>query len=59
MRLFFLLFTMASTTLAGIGIVAVLAAGMDGWEPIVIAAAVGGVIALPVAWVAAQKIRDL
>lgn len=59
MRLFFLMFTLASTALAGIGITAVLAAGLDGWEPIVIAAAIGAVLALPASWWAAGKIRSL
>ena len=59
MRLFFLIFTLAATTLAGIGIIAVLAAGFDGWEPIVIAAALGAAVALPAAWIATQKIRAL
>lgn len=57
MRLFFLLFTMASTALAGAGVVAVLAMQMDGWQPIVAAAAMGAVIAAPVSWIAAKKIR--
>ncbi len=59
MRLYFLIFTLAATTLAGIGIIAVLAAGFDGWEPIVIAAALGAAVALPAAWIATQKIRAL
>ena len=59
MRLFFLIFTLASTALAGVGVTTVLAAGLDGWEPIVIAAALGAVLALPAAWIAARKIRDL
>ena len=59
MRLFFLIFTLGSTALAGIGITAVLAAGLDGWEPIVIAAVIGAVAALPASWLAANKIRNL
>jgi hypothetical protein len=59
MRLFFLIFSLASTALAGIGVTAVLAAGLPGWPPIVIAAAIGAALAVPVAWVAAQKIRAL
>ena len=59
MRLFFLIFTLAATALAGIGVTAVLAAGMDGWEPIVISAAIGTAIAVPAAWVATKKIRTL
>jgi hypothetical protein len=59
MRLYFLIYTLVSTALAGVGIIAVLAAGLDGWEPIVIAAAIGAVAALPAAWVATEKIRAL
>ncbi|GAA5072666.1 hypothetical protein KUV65_12655 [Maritalea mobilis] len=59
MRLFFLIYTLASTAMAGILITAVLAARMDGWEPIVIAAAIGAVAALPAAWISANKIRNL
>lgn len=59
MRLFFLIFTLAATALAGIGVTAVLAAGMDGWEPIVISAGIGAVAAVPAAAVAAKKIRAL
>jgi hypothetical protein len=59
MRLYFLIYTLVSTALAGVGIIAVLAAGLGGWEPIVIAAAIGAVAALPAAWVATEKIRAL
>jgi hypothetical protein len=59
MRLYFLIYTLVSTALAGVGIIAVLAAGLDGWEPIVIAAAIGAVVALPATWVATEKIRAL
>ncbi|QBY00967.1 CTP synthetase [Rhodophyticola sp. CCM32] len=59
MRLFFLIFTLASTALAGVGVIAVLAAGLDGWRPIVIGAALGALIAIPVAWLAGRKIRTL
>lgn len=52
-----LIFVMASTALAGIGIVAVLAAGFDGWQPIVIAAAVGAAIAIPATVIATRQIR--
>lgn len=59
MRLFFLIFTLASTALAGIGVIAVLAIGLDGWEPIVIAAAIGAALGLPASWLATNKIRAL
>lgn len=59
MKLFSLMHTLISPTLAGIGVIAVLVMGMDGWKPIVIAAVIGALISFPIAWVAAQKIRDL
>ena len=59
MRLFFLIFTLASTALAGIGVIVVLAAGLPGWEPIVAAAAIGAALAVPGAWVATKRIAAL
>lgn len=59
MRLFLLIFVMAGTTLAGIAITAALASGYDGAREVVIAAALGAIVALPVAWIAAGKIRNL
>jgi hypothetical protein len=52
-----LIFIMASVTLAGIGIVAVLAAGFSGWQPIVIAAAIGAAVAVPVTILATRQIK--
>lgn len=59
MRLFFLIFIMAGATLAGVAVTAALAAGYDTAREVVIAAALGAVVALPVAWIAAGKIRNL
>ena len=59
MRLFLLIFIMAGTALAGGVITAALAEGYDGAGEIMIAAAIGAGVALPVAWVAAAKIRAL
>jgi hypothetical protein len=52
-----LIFIMASVTLAGAGIVAVLAAGFSGWQPIVIAAAIGAAVAVPVTILATRQIK--
>jgi hypothetical protein len=52
-----LIFIMASVSLAGIGIVAVLAAGFSGWQPIVISAAIGAAVAIPVTIVATRQIK--
>ena len=44
-RLMWVLHAVVSTTLMGIGVTAVLAANMQGWKPIVIAAAIGYALA--------------
>lgn len=58
-RLMWVLHAVVSTTLMGVGVTAVLAANMQGWKPIVIAAAIGFVAALPVSWLVARKIEAL
>ena len=52
-----LIFIMAASALAGSGVVAVLAAGLSDRQPIVIAAAVGTAIAIPVTIVASRQIK--
>jgi hypothetical protein len=52
-----LVFIIASSALAGIGVTAVLAAGLDGSQPIVIAAAIGALLAIPVTILASRQIR--
>jgi ABC-type uncharacterized transport system permease subunit len=59
MRLFFLIYTLAASALSGGAITTVLAAGLPGWEPIVIAAGAGAVAGLPATWFAAKKIAQL
>jgi len=59
MRLFFLIFILSSTALAGILITAALAAGMDGTAPILYAAGLGAALGLPAAWFASKKIASL
>lgn len=58
-RLMWILHAMVSTTLMGVGVTAVLAAKLPGWQPIAIAAAIGFVAALPVSWLVARKIETL
>ncbi|WP_374421190.1 hypothetical protein [Novosphingobium arvoryzae] len=58
-RLMWVLHAMVSTTLMGIGVTAVLATNLPGWQPIAIAAAIGFVVALPVSWLVARKIETL
>ncbi|MGV8950723.1 MAG: CTP synthetase [Cypionkella sp.] len=56
-RLMMVLFSMVATTLMGIGVVIALVTGYDTLTPILIAAGVGFVLALPVAWLLAAKLE--
>lgn len=53
------IFVMAVTTLMGSAIVVALSAGFDTREPILIAAAIGFVVAIPVTWFVSRKIAGL
>jgi predicted PurR-regulated permease PerM len=55
-RLMMTLFSMISTTLMGIGVVVVLAAGYGTLYPILAGAAIGFLLAIPVSWVVARRI---
>ena len=55
-RLTMIIFAMAGTTLAGIGVVIVLAANMGTAQNIIAAAAAGAALAIPVSWMIAKQI---
>jgi hypothetical protein len=55
-RLTLILFSIISTSLMGTGIVVALTMGMDTLTPILIAAALGLVLAIPVSWLVARQI---
>ncbi|MEY8883488.1 CTP synthetase [Donghicola sp. XS_ASV15] len=57
-RLATTLFSLISTTLMGSFIVVVLVMGYDTLLPILIAAAVGFVVALPISWFVAKQIYE-
>jgi predicted PurR-regulated permease PerM len=57
-RLMMILFSMISTALAGSFIVAVLTMGYDTLQPILLAAAAGFALAVPVSWFVAKQIAD-
>ena len=57
-RLMMIIFSMASTTLMGVGIVVALTLGMDTLKPILTAAALGFVAAIPFSWFVARKIAE-
>ena len=58
-RLALTLFSMIATSLAGIGVIVVLTLGHDTLVPILIGAAVGFFVAIPVTWIVAKKIATL
>ena len=59
LRLAMILFSLIATTLAGTGVVVALTLGYGTLVPILIAAAIGFVLAFPVTWAVAAKLRDL
>jgi len=58
-RLAGIMFSIISTTLMGVGIIIALVTGNDTLNPIVIAAAIGFVAAIPVTWIVTKKIVDV
>ncbi len=49
-RLAAILFSMTSTTVAGIAMIVVLSTGYDTWMPIVVAVVIGFAISIPATW---------
>lgn len=58
LRLAALLFIVLGATLAGILIVAALVVGLDTAQPIIVAAAIGFVVAIPVSVVVARRLAS-
>jgi len=56
-RLMMVIFAMASTTLMGMAVIVALTTGNDTLRPILIAAALGLVGAVPVSWIVARKLE--
>lgn len=57
-RLMLILFSMTSTTLMGIGVIVALTIGRDTLQPILVAAAIGFVLAIPVSWMIAKRLEE-
>lgn len=55
-RLMMVLFSMIGTALAGSGVVVALTNGYDTLQPILIAAALGALLAVPATWWVARQI---
>lgn len=58
MALFLLVYIFVSATLAGSAMVAALTMGLDTLQPVVWSAVAGFIVAIPIAWVIAKKIRE-
>lgn len=56
-RLMMTLFSMISTTMMGVGVVVALTSGNDTLQPILIAAAIGFVLSIPVSWYVAKQLE--
>ncbi|MEZ5779128.1 MAG: CTP synthetase [Paracoccaceae bacterium] len=56
LRLFLILYTLAATTLAGSAIIAALTMNLFDLRSIIVAAAAGAAVAVPVAWIVAKQI---
>ncbi len=57
-RLMMILFSMISTTLMGVMIIVALTSGYDTLRPIVIAAVVGFILAIPVSYLVARRLSE-
>ena len=55
-RLMMILFSMVATTLMGVGVIIALTTGFVTLKPILLAAAIGFVLALPVSWLIAKRL---
>jgi predicted PurR-regulated permease PerM len=56
LRLTLVLFSMISTALMGSAIIVALTIGQDTLTPILVAAAIGFVVAIPVSWLVARQL---
>lgn len=56
-RLFLFVAMMSVPTLAGVGVIIMLALGYYDWRPMLAAAAIGAVEGFPVAWLVARRIQ--
>lgn len=57
-RLFFIIYTLAATVLAGSGVIAALTIGRVDLAAILIGAGFGAALAVPVAWFVAKQVTD-
>lgn len=58
LRLALILYALIGTTLAGSAMVVALTMGYDTTNPVIISAAIGAVVAIPVSWLVAKGILE-
>ncbi len=58
LRLASMLYSLIGSSLAGAGVIAVLVAGFVSVQAILLAAAAGAILALPVAWLVARQLYN-
>lgn len=58
LRLTMLMYSIVGTTLAGIGVVVAVTMGLYTTTPIVVSAAIGAALGLPVAWFVAKQLQN-
>ena len=58
LRLASILYSLIGTTIAGTLVIAALTMGYDTLQPILVAAVIGFVVALPITWLVAKGIVD-
>lgn len=59
LRLTSILYSIIGTTLAGIGVVVAVTLNLYDVQSIVISAAIGAVLALPVSWMVAKQLQNI
>jgi len=57
-RLMLLLYSIAGTTLAGIGVVVALSLNLYDTQSIIVSAVIGALLGVPVVWFLAKKLQD-
>ncbi|MEZ5751357.1 MAG: hypothetical protein R3D60_05095 [Paracoccaceae bacterium] len=58
LRLMMLLYSIVGTTLAGIGVVVAVTMGLYTMTPIIVSAAAGAILALPLTWYVAKQLQN-
>lgn len=59
LRLTSILYAVVGTTLAGIGVVVAVTMNLYDFRSIIWAAVIGSIIAMPVSWMIAKKLKEL